>query len=146
MFFRRQKPHVPTFEERLDCVRQAGFQTVAEPAGGVRVIRNGCAAVVTDVAGDRPHVSKAGWLIDGQIAALVDLGYQKVWQTPDGHREAATADQLKALHAFEEDLKEALGLESLYHESLGTTNDLHLYDRVADRDRGIRKPWQRPVH
>jgi leucyl-tRNA synthetase len=42
--------------------------------------------------------------------------------------------QLKALHAFEEDLTEALGLESLYNTSLGTTNDFHVYDRLAGRE------------
>ena len=33
------------------------------------------------------------------------------------------------------DLREALGA-SLYNQSLGTTSEAHMYDRVADRDRG----------
>ena len=46
----------------------------------------------------------------------------------------ALASQLQALHAFDEDLREALGLTSLYNVSLGTTADEHLYDRLEDRD------------
>jgi len=33
-------------------------------------------------------------------------------------------------------LREALGLVSLYNESLGTVSTQYLYDRVQDRDRG----------
>ena len=59
---------------------------------------------------------------------------------------AARADQLKALHAFEEDLKEGLGLTSLYNTSLGTVSALHLYDRVVGRDleRAQKSPVPRP--
>ena len=47
------------------------------------------------------------------------------WRSPSGRTAPALATHLKALHAFEEDLKEGLGLPSLYNESLGTTSDLH---------------------
>ena len=62
-----------------------------------------------------------------------------------GHDERipALAPQLQALHRFEEDLKEGLGLISLYNEGLGTTSDLHLYDRVRGRDAGVHRPWER---
>jgi hypothetical protein len=74
----------------------------------------------------------------------VDAGFQKYWLAPSGARAAATAEQLKALHNFEEDLREALGLVSLYNESLGTVNGLHLYDRVKDRDLGVpKRAWER---
>ena len=64
------------------------------------------------------------------------------WRTPSGKRVPALATQLKALHNFEEDLKEGLGLPSLYNQSLGTTSDLHLYDRVEHRDEAPSpKPW-----
>jgi len=52
----------------------------------------------------------------------------------------ATADQLKALHGFTEELKEALSLTSLYNESLGTVSDNYFYDRVAGREGKERKP------
>jgi hypothetical protein len=64
------------------------------------------------------------------------------WRTPTGRTAPALATHLKALHAFEEDLKEGLGLTSLYNEGLGTTSDLHLYDRVQHRDEAPSgKPW-----
>ena len=56
---------------------------------------------------------------------------------------AALASELKAVHAFQEDLREALGLVSLYNESLGTVSTEYLYDRVQGRDRGVpKRPWE----
>ncbi len=129
MFFRRQEPKTPRFEDLLQGVREAGFETGRQADGRVRVSRGGCAAMVSD----GPRVERAGWVVGGEIASLVDGGYQKFWRAGD-RRVPALAQQLKALHDFEEDLKEALGLESLYNTSLGTTNDLHIYDRVAGRE------------
>ncbi len=55
----------------------------------------------------------------------------------------ALAEELKALHDFEEDLKEALGQESYYNESLGTVSTYYLYDRVEGRDRGgVKRVWE----
>jgi hypothetical protein len=58
----------------------------------------------------------------------------------------ATADHLKALQQFSEELKEALGLPSLYNESLGTVSDAYQYDRVVDRDKPetdrAKRPWE----
>ena len=58
----------------------------------------------------------------------------------------ATADHLKALHSFSEELKEALGLPSLYNESLGTVSDSYYYDRIVDRDKPEpereKRPWE----
>ena len=144
MFFRRQTPHTPVFAERLDRLRQLGFQVEVQPGGSVRVSRQGCAAEVVDAPDGSARVTKAGLLMGGEIGALVDLGYQKVWQSPSGRREPALAAHLAVLHAFEEDLRDGLGLTSLYNQGLGTTNDLHLYDRVKDRDRGVpQRPWER---
>lgn len=73
----------------------------------------------------------------------MDGGFQKFWRVGNARKAPALASQLRALHAFEEDLREALGLESLYNTSLGTTNDLHQYDRVEGRDQGVSvHPWQ----
>ncbi len=142
MFFRREKPHVPTFSERIDGLRKLGFST--SPAGsGARVLRDGIGAIVEDRSGDHPYVNKAGLVLGDEIGLLVNRGFQMTWRTPGGRTAPALAPQLKALHAFEEDLKEGLGLPSLYNESLGTTSDLHLYDRVQNRDQGTpTKPWQ----
>lgn len=141
MFFRREKPHIPSFSELTDALRKQGFEMQSEPGGGSRVSKHGCAAVVLDKG--TPQVNRVGVIIGNEIGALCDGGYQKFWLTPGGVRVAATASHLRALHDFEEDLREGLGLVSLYNESLGTTNELHLYDRVKDRDQGVpRRPWE----
>jgi len=143
MFFRRKPPRTVTFEERLETLRRAGFQVTPEDDNSVRVARNGCAAVVTDVPGGGPHIGRSGWVIGPDIALLVDGGYQKFWRVGSERKAPALASQLKTLHEFEEDLREVLGLVSLYNTSLGTTNDLHMYDRVEGRDAGIaNRPWQ----
>ncbi|MCX6623299.1 MAG: hypothetical protein NTY38_19985, partial [Acidobacteria bacterium] len=113
MFFRRVRPHVPTFEEKLEIARQAGFGSgPISGAGLTRLTRNGFAADVTG-EGATHSCLLAGLLVGAEIASLVDGGFQKFWLTPTGKRLPALAGQLKELHRFEEDLKEALGLESL---------------------------------
>ena len=77
---------------------------------------------------------RAGILMGDEIGALVDGGYQKFFRTPGGKNKPALADELKALHDFEEDFKEALGQEMLYNESLGTTSDVYRYDRLVGRE------------
>jgi hypothetical protein len=64
---------------------------------------------------------------------LVDRGYQKFFKTSKLEI-PATADQLRSLHEFSEELKEAMGATSLYNESLGTTSDVYEYDRVKGRE------------
>jgi len=53
---------------------------------------------------------------------------------------------LKALHSFSEELKEALGLPSVYNESLGTVSESYQYDRIVDRDKPQaerkKRPWE----
>jgi hypothetical protein len=59
----------------------------------------------------------------------------------------ATADHLKALQQFSEELKEALNLPSLYNESLGTVSESYQYDRIKDRDQPEvdrpKRPWEK---
>jgi hypothetical protein len=139
MFFRRERPRNPTFADRLEDLRKAGF-TVPPPSGGrVRVSRDTCAIDLVDSNGSVTAASAAGIRMGDEIGALIDGGYQKFFQTPTGKKKPALADELKALHAFEEDLREGLGQESLYNESLGTVSTFYLYDRVKDRDRGVAK-------
>jgi hypothetical protein len=78
-------------------------------------------------------LKRPGWLLGGQIARLVDKGYQKFLKTPKLEI-PATADHLRAIHEFSEELKEAAGATSLYNESLGTTSDRYVYDRVKGRE------------
>ena len=69
-----------------------------------------------------------------EIGTLTDGGFQKFFTTPGGKRKPALAEELKEIHNFQEDLREALGLTTLYNESLGTVSNLYLYDRVEGRD------------
>jgi hypothetical protein len=144
MFFRRQHPQEITFDQRMEELRKAGFTVT--PSGGARVTvsRDGCAAVLENLPGAPPRVvERAGILMAGKIGKLVDGGFQKFFLTPDGRKKPALAPELKAIHAFQEDLREALGMESLYNESLGTVSTEYLYDRVQDRDRGVpKRPWE----
>ncbi len=146
MFFRREKPHVSTFQEHIENLKKFGFTAEITSSGHALVSRDGIGALVEDRPGQRPHVNKAGLLVQREIGLLVNGGYQMFWQTPAGRRLPARAEQLKNLHNFEEDLKEGLGLPSLYNESLGTTSDLHLYDRVEHRDQGdLHRPWDEKI-
>ena len=142
MFFRRETPRELPFAERIENLKKFGFTANIVSSGRAQLSRDGIGAIIEDRPGQRPHVNKAGLIIGDEIGALVNGGYQMFWKTPSGKRVPAQATQLKALHNFEEDLKEGLGLSSLYNESLGTTSDLHLYDRVEHRDEPpAPKPW-----
>src|ERR1051326_1460994 len=135
MFFRREKPHQWTFEERIAKLKQSGFDANPSAAGKVRVMRGGYGAMLEDLGEGQVKLGKAGLLVSEEIAELVNAGYQVFFVTPSGRELPALAPQLHALHEFDEDLREGVGLTSLYNLSLGTTSDEHLYDRVEDRDR-----------
>jgi hypothetical protein len=143
MFFRREKPHQSTFEERLTNLKQFGFE-VGRVDGRVLAKRKGFAAALEEAGEGNVKIGKSGLLVNGEIAGLVHGGYQMFFRTPSGKEVPALADQLKALHAFDEDLREGLGLTSLYNLSLGTVCEDHLYDRVEERDAPHEpRPWER---
>ena len=144
MFFRNNKAQVSTFEDRIGNLKQYGFQSVVQSSGVARVKRDGCAAIVESLGAGKVKIGKAGVLVGEEIGELVNLGYQMIVRTPSGVELPALATHLKTLHAFDEDLREGLGLTSLYNLSLGTTTDEHLYDRVVDRDKGeAHRPWEK---
>jgi hypothetical protein len=143
MFFRRETPKPPTFQERIENVGRAGFAIDRQAGGHVRVSRGRFAAVLEETHGGIPIIERAGLVLGNDIAELVSGGYQMFFMTPAGKRTPALATQLHELHDFKEDLREALGLESLFNESLGTTSAKHLYDRIEDRDDNKPKePWR----
>jgi hypothetical protein len=144
MFFRRDKVHQSTFEERIANLKQFGFQTVVQSTGVALVKRDGCGAMVKSLGEGKVEIGKAGILVGEEIGELVNLGYQMIVRTPSGVELPALATHLKKLHSFDEDLREGLGLTSLYNLSLGTTTDEHLYDRIVDRDKGVAaRPWEK---
>lgn len=139
------------FEDTVAWLRDHGFDILEAPGtfGRVFVKKYNCsAAFEKDEDGFVKVFARPGYLIGGEIARLVDKGYQKFLQTTKTEV-AATADHLKALHDFSEELKEATGAPSLYNESLGTVSDTYVYDRVQGRDEApaARKPrpWQKPA-
>jgi hypothetical protein len=143
MFFRRQRITPPTFQQRLDGLKQAGFSTAPQADGAVLVTRGECAVVLRESGGEIRRVQASGILMRGEVASLVDGGYQKFFRAPSGAQKPALASELKALHEFEEDLKAGLGQVSLYNESLGTVSTYYLYDRVKDRDHGVpKRVWE----
>ena len=130
------------FDGILEVLRASGF-AVSEGRGGVLVTKDGAGAVLKAGAGGAEFVVRPGAVVKGEVARLLDRGYQKFLEA--GHYELpATAGQLKAIHDFSEGLKELAGGTSLYNESLGTTSDRYVYDRVKGRDEGAAKggrPW-----
>jgi hypothetical protein len=100
----------------------------------VQVRKYGCAAEIAPAAdGSVLMLSHPGWLLNGEISLILDRGYQKFLKT--SHLEIpATADKLRSIHDFSEELKEAIGGMVLYNEALGTTSDVYNYDRVKGRE------------
>jgi hypothetical protein len=142
MFFRREQPKNPTFADRIESVRKAGFATAPQTSGALRASRANCAVDLNEENGT-VQAGVAGMAVGSEIGALVDGGFQKFFRTPSGKNRPALAGDLKALHEFEEDLREALGEESYYNQSLGTVSTFYLYDRVKDRDRGVpKRVWE----
>lgn len=137
-----------TYEEAITWLRDHGFDLLEAPGTQYRTFLkkyNVSAAVQRLDNGGVKIFAYPGYLIGGEISKLVDRGFQKFLKTTKLEM-AATADHLKALHQFTEELKEALGLDSLYNESLGTVSESYHYDRVKDHDlpeaQRPKRPWQ----
>lgn len=146
MFTRREKPKVPTFDERIQTMAQMGIKAARKGPGSVAVMRGQAAGVVKEASANLYEIAVAGVVVGNEIGELVDGGNQKFWLTKSGQRVPALAEELREVHALVEDLREALGMTSLYNEGLGSVNTHHLYDRVQDRDAGVpKRPWERTV-
>ena len=145
MFFRRNLPKVTAFSERIDHLRSAGFTLENLPDGRVKAIKHGVAAIIGDEGANQPDIERAGIVVGNEIATRLSGGYQMFLVTPSGKKLPAQAEQLKALHQFEDDAKEALGVDNLYNTSLGTTSRDHAYDRVAGYSHPKPRPWDKKV-
>ncbi len=105
-------------------------------AGARRVSKYDCAAdIAPSDQKDAPVrvLAKPGWLLGGEISRLTDRGYQKFLKSTRLEI-PATAEILRAIHAFSSELSEATGALNLYNEALGTTSDRYVYDRVQGRE------------
>src|ERR1700745_2011781 len=136
-----------TYEDAVSWLRDHGFDLIEAPGTQNRVFvkkYNVSAAIQKNGDAHVKLFAYPGYLIGGEISKLVNRGYQQFLKTTKTEG-PATADHLKALDQFSEELKEALGMTSLYNESLGTVSENYTYDRVAGRETKERKPraWEK---
>ena len=145
-----RKAKHPGFDEILNQLRARSFDVVpyAAVAGAAQVAKHGIAAVLAPAGKDAESaaslVVSPGVLVKGEIARLLDRGYQKFVRTAQ-YELPATAAQLGAIHTFTEELNLVTGTLGLYNESLGTTSDLYQYDRLRGRETPgapARRPWE----
>jgi hypothetical protein len=142
----KRNSRLPGFDQTLELLRKRGFEVKQLAQGRVLVSKYGCGAEL--VPGKDAPVAFAvrpGAIVQGEVARLVDRGYQKFIKSSK-YELPATAAWLEAIHTFGEELKQAAGGISLYNESLGTTSDRYLYDRVAGREAAPAavavRPWE----
>ena len=134
----------PDFNRTLETLRAHSFDVApfAGVAGGVLVSKYGAGAVlVPGTDGAVTFWERPGAVFGGQVARLLDRGYQKFLKTSQ-YEFPATAAQLQAIHLFSEELSQLTGKISLYNESLGTTSDLYEYDRLQGREAAVPAPTQ----
>jgi hypothetical protein len=148
-----RKSRTPSFEQMLDALRANSFDVKPYKgvADGVMVSKGGVGAVLIpgktnerfESGGARMAVTP-GVLVKGEIARLLDRGYQKFITTAQ-YELPATADQLRAVHQFTEELNQVTGAMGLYNEALGTTSDVYQYDRLRGREAlqpAPARPWE----
>lgn len=141
----------PSFDQIIESLRTHGFEVspCAGTGGGFLVSKYGAAAVVVrssnDENGAATLTEHPGILIRGQVARLLDRGYQKFIRSSQ-YELPATANQLHAIHRFNEELTQLTGGTSLYNQSLGTTSDVYQYDRLRGREHNpappVKRPWE----
>ncbi len=137
-----------TYEDAVNWLRDHGFDLTEAPGTQARVFlrKYNVSAAIQKAENDGAKIfAYPGYLIGSEISKLVNKGYQQFLKTTKTEI-PATADHLKALHQFSEEMKEALALPSLYNESLGTVSESYHYDRIKDRDQPEverpKRPWQ----
>src|SRR6201984_1487347 len=137
-----------TYEDAVNWLRDHGFDLIEAPGTQTRVFMrkyNCSAAIQKTEDGGVKIFAYPGYMIGSEISKLVNRGYQQFLKTTKTEV-PATADHLKALQSFSEELKEALNLPSLYNESLGTVSESYHYDRIQDRDKPKaerpKRPWE----
>src|SRR5712692_1483288 len=114
----------------------AGFEIVeagGDSPGSLGVKKYNCLQYLQpDSQGLWTLVGPPYFAVRGINCELEDRGYQKFWYS-NGKRFPICVADLKAFHQFNQEVRTILGLESLYHESLGTTSARTVYDRLAGR-------------
>ncbi len=138
-----------TYDEALSWLRDHGFDLIEAPGthGRVFLKKYNCSAAIQKNGDDGVKIfAYPGYMIGSEISKLVNKGYQQFLKTAKTEV-PATADHLKALQQFTEELKEGLGLPTLYNESLGTVSESYHYDRIEGRDKPAderkKRPWEK---
>jgi hypothetical protein len=131
----------PTYDEVLTTLGNQHFDVgpategANRAAGARRVSKYGIAAELAEGSDKQAPVrmvARPGFVLGGEISLILDRGYQKFLRTTRLEI-PATADHLRDIHKFTEELKEATGAQEMYNEALGTTSDKYVYDRVKGR-------------
>ena len=140
-----KKTRPQSFEDTLELLRAHGFEVKPGQPDGILVSKNGAGAVLVRAEGAAAAFKvRPGLVVQGEVARLLDRGYQKFIKSSQ-YELPATAAQLHAIHTFNEELTQLAGGMSLYNESLGTTSDRYQYDRLVGREaaplRGAH-PWE----
>ena len=140
-----------SFEQATTSLRTHEFEVASFGGvpGALLVSKYGAAAVIVPArdieGGPATFAERPGILIRGEVARLLDRGYQKFIKTSQFEL-PATASQLHAIHQFQEELTQLIGGTSLYNQSLGTTSDLYEYDRLRGREQyaepQAKRPWE----
>src|SRR5712671_7748995 len=138
-----------TYEDVVSWLRDHGFDLIEAPGTQGRVFLrkyNVSAAIQKNGEDSVKIFAFPGYVIGSEISKLINRGYQQFLKTAKTEV-PATADHLKALQQFTEELKEGLGLPVLYNESLGTVSESYHYDRIKDRDKPAaerpKRPWEK---
>jgi hypothetical protein len=139
-----RKSRNPNFDQTLENLRAHAFDVApyAGVAGAMLVTKHGAGAVLAPGNGVPVALRELpGAVFGGEVARLLDRGYQKFLKTSK-YELPASAAQLEAIHLFSEELSQLTGAISLYNEALGTTSDLYEYDRLKGRDTHEKAPVQ----
>lgn len=136
------------YDEALGWLRDNGFDVTEAPGTNGRVFlrKYNVSAAIQKTPEDGVKIfAYPGYLVGSEISKLVNRGYQQFLKNSKTEI-PATADHLKSLQSFAEELKVGLGLPSLYNESLGTVSESYQYDRIKDRDKAPvdrpKRPWE----
>ena len=143
-----QKQNKKSVQRMRRKLEEMGFDLVEIDGEKLLARKNGCAAMLQPAEGDASPVLRItvppGRVVRGELARLVDRGYQKFLKTADAEVPAMPED-LRAISKFQQELRYVLGLPTLYNQALGSVSDRYLYDRVWFRDQGRQpEPWQQP--
>lgn len=114
---------------------EAGFEIaeISTASGSMSVRKYNCARDLERKAdGSWSFLGPPHFIVRGLNCELEDGGYQKFWLHA-GMRFPIRKRDLEALHRFDEEVREVLGLRSLYNESLGSTCARTVYDRLDGR-------------